>query len=95
MRKLIITILSVLLIQSQAMADCQEALKNADGVIVKQDELIQLQTDRITELRDENQRLTDAMVELKSLADEGSKEQWMFGLSGVALGIVAGILLTK
>lgn len=76
------------------MADeCQDALRAADSVIQKQDEMIGLVTNRYYEVMDDNARLTQDLVEMKDQRDKARSSRYDYtlaaGLIGVALGIWA------
>lgn len=98
--------LSVLLLSQTTLANdlradpvppgpCDEVIRAADQAIEKRNELINLQAGRIGELRDDNERLTNAVLTLKSENDNATRNQWLYGAGGVLLGIAAGALLNK
>lgn len=102
MRNFVIATLSVLLISTQAQAQCQEqmktcrdAIKEADGVIAKQGELILLVKTRNDELMDENAELSKAIVTLKRENDKYFERQLVYGSAGLVIGILATLLVTK
>jgi hypothetical protein len=76
-------------------ADCKDALSKADRVITRQQLLIDALTKRHTEALDENARLERDIFRLSELAATSQEEVMVYGLGGVVLGIVAGLLITK
>jgi len=74
---------------------CDQALKDADDVIRKQGQLISLVTTQNNQLIDENQQLSNVLVEMKQVNDSRIKDILMFTGGGVLVGILAGILVSR
>lgn len=74
---------------------CDKALKAADEVIEEQGNLLILVGAQNNELIDENQRLSDAVVELKDVVDDNEKNTLWIGALGIAVGITAGLLVPR
>lgn len=74
---------------------CKEALYEADAVIEKQGELVLLLGDQNTSLKDENQKLSDAIIKLHNEVDSNLTQNLLFGSGGLMLGIIVGIVLSK
>ena len=79
----------------QAQTNCSEVIRTCDQAIEKRNELIQLQADRINQIQDENDRLSTAVLTLKTETDRASQTQWLYGAGGVLLGIIIGAMVIK
>lgn len=94
--RILSTILLVAVLSTPAKAqDCQEVIQAADLAIQKRNELIQLQAGRIDQLRDDNQRLQEAVLTLKQNSDNANRDTWLYGAGGVVLGLLVGALVSK
>lgn len=90
------TILVAISILTQAtFADCNDALKKCDVVVEKQDKLILIMKDRLDEVQDENEKLTDAVIRLEALSKNSLQTNLTWGVAGVALGVIAMSLVNK
>lgn len=74
---------------------CDKALKAADDVILKQGTLINITSQQNNELRDENQKLSDALVELNQQSKDQARNLLLTAGGGLLLGILAGFLVSK
>lgn len=74
---------------------CVQALQDADEVIKRQDELIVTVNAQNGSLRDENQQLSDALVELNSQYDSEIKHQLLLFGGGALLGVLVGVLVPR
>lgn len=73
---------------------CQEALNAADQVIANEEALILKLTESNDSLRTENDKLSNALVEMKDLNDKaiGTTAVWTF--AGIGVGLLTAIIIS-
>lgn len=74
---------------------CHEALTKADLVMKKQEELIQKLGTSNDSLKDENDRLSQALIKSSRELDHDAERKITIGAAGILLGILAGVLVSK
>lgn len=72
---------------------CDASLKLADGLIKKQDNLVAKLTKRVDEKQTQNDQLTRSLIEMKMTSDKQFERSATIGISGLAIGIIATLLL--
>lgn len=95
MRRLLMILLSASL-SIQTRADpCQEIKDTADRVIAKQQEIIDLTQKRFMDVMDDNTRVNQQLAQLGEMARDAQDQKILYGVSGVLLGVIAGVLVMK
>lgn len=80
---------------NQKLEACDQALKEADQVIIKQGELLQALVNQNSSLKDENDELSRAIIRLDEEVGDSWKNQAIIGLIGVGVGVTLGVLVSK
>lgn len=76
-------------------SECDQALDAADTVINKQGELILLLSKQKATLVDENDKLSEALVEMKSINGNELQRNITYGLAGVIVGVALMAYIKK
>lgn len=79
---------------NKALEACDQALRSAEGVISRQDDLIVQINLQNNSLKDENEELQRAIVRLDEEVGDSWKSQAIVGGLGLAVGITLGVLLS-
>lgn len=74
-------------------ANCQEALAEAEDVIKKQDELINLMQTRFMEISDDNMRMQEQMANADITIERYKQSRYVFGSAALVIGLVTGFVL--
>lgn len=74
---------------------CEEVISACDLAIEKRNQLINLQANRIDQLRDQNQQLSNALVKLAKETEGQGTEKLLYAGGGLLIGIIAGFLVAK
>jgi hypothetical protein len=74
---------------------CLEIISACDAAIEKRNELINLQATRINELKDDNDRLTNAVLTLRDENKNGMSREITYGAVGIVVGVLAYALIKK
>jgi hypothetical protein len=70
-------------------------IKTCDEAIAKRNDLINLQANRIDQLKDQNQELSEAIVKLSRENENATDWSLTYGAIGLVLGVLAGALIHK
>lgn len=97
-RFVIVSLALIMMLPSQGLtqvncAKCDQALHDADDVINHQEKMLQLVGAQDKSLKDENEKLSEALVKFKNMTDKENGQELTWGAGGVLLGVIAGLLI--
>ena len=80
---------------NSALEACDKALRDADVVISKQGELMQLLVHQNDSLKSENDQLSRALIKLDEEVGDSWKDQVIWGGIALGVGVAVGVLVGK